>query len=130
MDADIIGHSEPVLQPAAVVTDLWQASQISGLRILALRIRRHTPRLLRAAGTGRCGHLNCLVLLWLLNCHMLPRAAHRIRVSFVYRTVGTSRSREAIATKSDCRGVGIGYSACLESVGSAPVVFRRSDEEC
>ncbi len=38
-----------VLQPSTVVTDLWQTSQISGLRILALRIRRHTPRLLKAA---------------------------------------------------------------------------------
>ncbi len=48
-----------VLQPSAVVTDLWQTSQISGLRILALRIRRHTPRLLKSAGASRCGHLEC-----------------------------------------------------------------------
>src|SRR5260370_39955190 len=46
-----------VPQPSAVVTDLWQTSQISGLRILALRIRRHTPRLLKSAGASRCGHL-------------------------------------------------------------------------
>jgi hypothetical protein len=30
--ADLIGHSEPVLQPSTVVTDLWRTSQISGLR--------------------------------------------------------------------------------------------------
>src|SRR6266478_4545162 len=59
MGADIIGQSEPVLQPSAEVTDLWQASQISGPECLVLRIRRRTPRLLKAAGASRCGHLKC-----------------------------------------------------------------------
>ncbi len=48
-----------VLQPSTVVTDLWQTSQISGLRILALRIRRHTPRLLKAARASGWAHLKC-----------------------------------------------------------------------
>ena len=39
-----------------VVTDLWQTSQISGFRVLALRICGRTPRPLRWAGAGRCGH--------------------------------------------------------------------------
>ena len=34
MDADIIEHSEPSYS-RLLVTDLWQASQISGLPILA-----------------------------------------------------------------------------------------------
>src|SRR5260370_199394 len=57
--ADIIGHSEPVLQPSAVVTDLWQAEPNLRPPDPPLRIRCHTPRLLKAAGASRCGHLKC-----------------------------------------------------------------------
>ena len=46
-----------VLQPSRVVTDLWQTSQFSGLRILALRSGRHTPRPLKSGDASRWGHL-------------------------------------------------------------------------
>src|SRR3989442_1279532 len=104
--ADIIGHSEPVLQPSAVVTDLWQTSQISGLRILALRIRRHTPRLLKAAGASRCWHLECAY-------------SFGSSTATCFRVGSSNSSRrlvipEAVATKSDCQVPTFsGYSGCL-----------------
>ena len=87
-----------------LVTDLWQTSQISGLQILALRIRRHTPRLLKAAAASRCGHLKC-------SCSFGSSTATCFRAGSTNSSqfcdtgqFGTSRSREVIATKSDCRG--------------------------
>ena len=73
MDAHIAGHSEPVLQPSAVVTDLWQTSQISGLRILALRVRTLYTSAPKTRWGKQMRASKMLAFLWLLNCHMLPR---------------------------------------------------------
>jgi hypothetical protein len=120
-----------ILQPSTEVTELWQPSQISGLRILALRIRHRTPRLLKAAGASRCGHPKC-------SCFFGSSTATCFRAGSTNSSqfcdagqFGTSRSREVIATKSDCPGSSAfsGQSGCLENVGSAPSAFRRSEEE-
>src|SRR6266436_6928973 len=71
--ADIIGPSKPVLQPSTVVTDLWRTSQISGLRILASRIQTLYTSAPKTCWGKQIRASKMLALLWLLNCHMLPR---------------------------------------------------------
>lgn len=112
-----------VPQRSTVVTDLWQTSQISGLRILAVRIRRLTPRLRKSAGTSRCGHLR-------FSCPLVPQlphasaAAHRIRDCFV---IPDSSGPDGVARPSSpslIAGVSafVGYGGCLENVGRPPAL--------
>src|SRR5258706_13415063 len=81
--ADIIGHSEPFLKPSAVVTDLWQTEP--NLRPPDPGFPHSVPctSARKSCWGQRMRASTMLLLLWLLNCHMLPRRLIEIRPSFV-----------------------------------------------
>ena len=74
------GIQNPSYSRLLVVTDLWQTSQISGLRIAALRIRRHNTSAPKICWGRQMRGSKMPTLLWFLNCHMLPRFVEFVSV--------------------------------------------------